>query len=127
MAVLRRADMRRVCLGLAVMVVLVASSGCMICRAEGAIGTGYDAGKVEELVVGQTTREQVIELFGPEYIQEASPDIIRFERIRLKAAARWWGCSYESNRDGIRVQFKDGVVAGYQIIGGERPTAVRAE
>jgi len=119
--------MGRACLSMIVAVALVGLSGCTACRATGVIGTGYDRSKVDELVVGQTTREEVVELFGPEYIQEQSPDVIRFERIDVEAAVRWWGCRCGADGDGIRVQFKDGVVAGYQILSGQRPAAVRAD
>ncbi len=119
--------MERVVLGLLAASASLLLAGCGVCHAREAIGTGFDPDTLQELVVGRTTREEVIELLGPEYIQEESPDAIRFERITAEASVRAWGARCEAVREGVRIEFKDGVVSGYRALGDDRVTGIRMQ
>ncbi|MGD2175314.1 MAG: hypothetical protein PVJ27_07920 [Candidatus Brocadiaceae bacterium] len=94
------------------------TAGCGSCAA-GWAGTPYNPAAVERITMGETTRAEVLDLLGEEYIQERHPDIIRYEQVKAEARMWPWLARCETSKRGIRIQFEDGVVAGYQVIGSQ--------
>ncbi len=83
------------------------------------IGTGFRPSGISRIVPGTTTRAEIMEIFGCEYIQEASPDVIRFERITLEAHAVGGIVAVthcRAEKDGIRITFEGDVVAHFERI-----------
>jgi len=107
-------------LGLSVLLcALLLVSGCGYCTARGSFGTPYDASKVPLIRVGETTRAQITEWFGPEYIQEKDPHTIRYEQWLTEASANMFHCRCSMEPLGIRIRFENDVVAEYELVGAQ--------
>ncbi len=104
---------------LAVLVLSVALAGCVGTRTTTTyVGTRYDPGLVSRIKVGETTREQVLDMFGQEYIQEEDPSVIRYERVETCVDRRIYGAYITTTHHGVRIRFNDeGVVTDYDVIG----------
>jgi hypothetical protein len=74
-------------------------------------GEKFNPGRTSDLVKGQSTREDVLRLFG-EPLESSTADL---------AQARWWRYSYEYlgnlgvQRAALEVYFKDNVVDDYKL------------
>ncbi len=97
---------------------LAVASGCCGCSVSTGWGTPYKADNVALIEVGRTTRAEVLALLGGEYIQDKDPDVIRYEQGLTSAKAGLLGCRCQSGVvSGVRVRFKDDVVAGCRLLG----------
>ena len=103
----------------ALLCTLLFAWGCGSCAAQGSFGTPYDPAKVSLIRVGQTTRAQIAEWFGPEYIQEKEPNTIRYEQWLTEASANMFHCRCWMEPRGVSIRFENDVVAEYRLIGAQ--------
>jgi outer membrane protein assembly factor BamE (lipoprotein component of BamABCDE complex) len=113
---------RRAVAVLVLLVVALALVGCVGTRTRSTyIGTSYDPQLVSKIEVGETTREEILDLFGHEYIQEEDPNVIRYERVETRVERRIYGAYITTTYHGVRIRFDDeGVVSDYDVLGQTR-------